>query len=244
MTKKINSKIQDIEKWALGAYNNAIKGNKYNALNDARKTGEAICKVVIYKELGDDLGDSFISGEITINAKMPAKPSAPSFAGLTEAICSPKMDTAEHFQDKNLKYYLETLRVKGNKGSHDITNLEDDDISYSEVVYCMIALSKLLQYLFNNYLDTPTPANLTEHIYKKEAHYFIAQQSKLPQFRQQKIKSLENLLDDNYQLLDEWKKKKMFTSDPTESKKCDSEINRLKSLAEESENEYNKLLKL
>ncbi len=62
MTAQLQAKLKDALEYTLEAYDHAPKGNKYNVLNNARKAGEAICKVVIYKELGDDLGDDFLQG--------------------------------------------------------------------------------------------------------------------------------------------------------------------------------------
>lgn len=244
MITPVQNKLKDAREWALEAYDSAIQGNKYTALNNARKTGEAICKAVIYNELGPEVGEAFINGAITIKTKMPESPKAPSFAALIQAIQDDRMTNGTHFKDDQLQGYFELLRTNGNTGSHDITNRAEADISYTEVVYTMMALSSLLEYAFVTYFDKPIPAIMLYYVNKKEGHYFIAQQSKLPEFRKRRMLSLETILAQNYELLEEWEQKKVYTADPTELKKCAAEINRLKTLAKETEEEYNNLLNL
>ncbi len=88
----------------------------------------------------------------------------------------------------------------------------------------------------------PIPAELQEFIERKGDYYFFAAQSKLPAFKKRKLASLEKVLTENHELLEEWQKRQVFTSDPTELRKAAAEINRLKVLEAEFEKEYNNLL--
>lgn len=238
----MQQKIKDVERWALEAYANAMNGQKYNALNDARKAGEAICKLVIFKELGDDVGEVFIYGVITVNLRMPSDPTPLTFNALISAIVNPQIDAASKFQDKKLKQQLDSLRIYGNKGSHDINNIDENDITFADVVNCMLSLSDVISYVFVVYLGQEIPPNLKIYVIKTASDYFLEIKNKLPHIRRKRLENLEKLLDKNYQLISEWELKKMTNTDPTYLLNCEAELGRLKNLAEETEQEYNDLL--
>ena len=65
----------------------------------------------------------------------------------------------------------------------------------------------------------------------------------IPKFKEQRAKSIELRLIENYALLSDWEKKKDYSQNPTEIKSIDLELKRISSNICKYENEYNSLIR-
>jgi hypothetical protein len=145
------------------------------------------------------------------------------------------------FERGKVMSYLNTLHAHVNVASHDIDD-QKEDIQPSDVVYCMIALSNLLDFIFKNYLSEGLDDNVKEFISKTEKHYFFRSSAKLMAIMQKRKEGLERQLEGSFSLIDEWERKERESGDPTEIARCNSEILRLEGLASKIEGKYNKLI--
>ncbi|AJG97589.1 hypothetical protein LF65_00968 [Clostridium beijerinckii] len=163
MSFKIPEKISDISVNSIQAFTG---NNKENILNDARKAGEAICKLLIYSHYGDSLGENIILGKVDCNGNPISRPVELEFWELIKVTCKSNSVNViiSHKGTRNrIKAYLELLRTHGNPASHDPNNF-DDKIDIRHVNVVKTTLSNLLTWLFIDYLHYQLPDKLAQYI--------------------------------------------------------------------------------
>ncbi|MBX4270337.1 NACHT and WD40 repeat domain-containing protein [Clostridium estertheticum] len=173
MNFKITEKISDIICNTIQVFSGQ---NKENILNDARKTGEAVCKVLIYNYYGEAKGNDIILGNINYNGTAVKQSKELDFINLIRVACerNPRYEIIKYQGTRSrVKACLEMLRVHGNPASHDPNNQEDKmEIGHVNVI--KTTLSNLLRWLFIEYLDEKLPEKLKLYIKSYSETYELA----------------------------------------------------------------------
>lgn len=163
MSFKIAEKISDINLNSMQVYTGK---NNENILNDARKVGEAICKVLIYNHYGDSLGNDIILGKVECSGNPILRPRVLDFRDLIKVVCenNQRYVIISHSGTKSrIKACLEMLRTHGNPASHDPNDFADK-MENRHVNIVRTTLSNLLSWLFIDYFHDQLPEQLSQYI--------------------------------------------------------------------------------
>jgi hypothetical protein len=171
MTIQLSDKINELHKWVLHAFEDACIED---ILNNARKSGEAICKAIILKHYGEVKGSKIIFGQERPNGIELRGQRPPDFSGLIDIISHGQDDDLiiiKHKSTRNkIKHYLEALRSHGNPASHD-TNTLSDLCKPSEANYTKFALAQLIDWFHNDYMAQSIPQKILQYMGDIESSY-------------------------------------------------------------------------
>jgi hypothetical protein len=168
---QLSEKIKELEKWVLQAFeDNVIE----DILNNARKSGEALCKAVILHHYGEAKGNKIILGKETVNGNVSRNQRQLDFAKL--------IDVVVHEQDENyiivkpkavrhkIKIYLDSIRVHGNPASHD-TNTSSEASNLGDSRFTKFALKQLICWFYEDFHPQPIPQRILQYIGEIETSY-------------------------------------------------------------------------
>ena len=159
--KQFDYKIQNIQKFALTSFYNFKSREFENALNNARKTCEAICRAVILKHFGETQGLEIIEGKKGRNGnpKTPdprtgnfSIPLLASLIGLVEGLTGVPREVLSRMKD---------IKEKGNPASHD-TFSDLDLLTEPDAYFCMQQLTKVLEWVYSGYLNKTIPLEILD----------------------------------------------------------------------------------
>ncbi|WP_205748620.1 MULTISPECIES: ATP-binding protein [Nostocales] len=153
MNQKVEEKISDLIKWSKQAFSDPIAED---AMNNARKAGEALCKAIIFKHYGKTFGEEIILGKKKYTGtEISSRNRELDFNGLINIVIQ-EQDTQyiiiKHKTTRHkIKSYLEVIRTNGNTGSHD-PNDPRDTIDSNDLSFTKSAIHNLIIWLFKDYL--------------------------------------------------------------------------------------------
>ena len=171
MSIQTSGKIKELNKWVLQAFEDTVIDD---ILNNARKSGEALCKAVILHHYGELKGTKIILGQEKANGNVLRNQRSLDLAGL--------IDVVVHEQDENyiivkpksvrnkIKNYLETIRIHGNPASHD-TNSPQDSSGLSDVRFAKFALVQLIAWFYRDFVNQPIPQRILQYTSDIESDY-------------------------------------------------------------------------
>ncbi|MEO0776236.1 MAG: hypothetical protein AAF146_06720 [Bacteroidota bacterium] len=153
--------IANVQKFALLAFQDFKNQLWENAVKNVRSATEAICRVVLLHEKGEQDGNMILKGEldaISNHIRRPNKVRAPSLVDLIQ-ICHKLRYFDKNRRDVNTKIYhrFDDLRKIGNKGAH-VPNSAEQELSSREATYCLSLFKEILHWFYFKYLRQPIPA--------------------------------------------------------------------------------------
>ena len=159
--RELNYKIQNTKKFALTSFSNYYKNEYENALNDARKTSEAICRAIILKQFGENLGIEIVEGKKDKHGNF--KPSKPPKGTFEIPLLAQLIKTIIGIKNvpNDIITRLNDIRDGGNSASHDPIR-EEKEIKKEDVDFCIVSLQKVLIWFFQTYLKTNLPNELLD----------------------------------------------------------------------------------
>ena len=171
MCMKLSEKIFDLEKWIVQSFEDTVTED---ILNNARKSGEALCKSFILNYYGEVTGSNIIDGSLQLDGRTPRQYSPLNFHGLIGIVTHEKDEAYISIKSRNtrnkVKNYLEAIRVNANPASHDTNNSSDvsnrDDASYTK-----LALSNLILWFYKDYLKRDIPKRIGYYIEDIKSNY-------------------------------------------------------------------------
>jgi len=127
-----------------------IKAFNKKDLNDARQSAEVFCKIILLKEFNENEANQIINNQHAVIKQFDLNTAI-------ESILFKNKIKNKSLIDKKVKSYLSVLQNHGNLDSHDddFSKLDIDEIEYG-----LFHLSKLIKFLYNEYLDEDIPKKL------------------------------------------------------------------------------------
>lgn len=157
MTPKVRQKLTRLTNAVPKIFANS---DIENALNDARKASETICKLILLNGLGEAIGQAIIDGRIDHKKNPQPKPKKLDLNGLIVQVCrndpADMVVIADYKAREKVKIYLESIRTHGNPASHDPDNARDV-VTKRDCNYAKQALSQLLVWLHADFLKIQLP---------------------------------------------------------------------------------------
>lgn len=159
MNQKLEEKISDLIRWSKQAFSDPIAED---AMNNARKAGEALCKAIILNHYGETFGEEIIlrkrsyKGQEISGAKHPL-----NFSDLIKIVT--EIIIIDNTTRNKVKSCLELIRTHSNPGSHD-PNVTEDKIDTNDLLVTKQTLNSLITRFFKNYLVRDIPAELKPFI--------------------------------------------------------------------------------
>jgi len=179
----ISSKLENLIKYSIRTFQNK---NQESVQVDARKAMEAFCKSVIISHFGEERGANIISSRdieynqlLKVNRNQRSKEFDFTANMLVKVVTNYNSTLIDEFYQKKynnqesvkiiagykeyLRRYLDVLVFNGNSSAHESTaiNFNRDDIIITQKI-----LSKLLYWLFMEFLDEAIPNELVPYIAK------------------------------------------------------------------------------
>lgn len=140
MDNAFSNKINDLVNWSKVAFEHFINEYYADSLTNMRKSGEAICKLIILYQFSEKIA----------NKKIAQK----SYNELIELILNEKL------APRKVINWLETIQIHGNVATHDSIVVQEQ--SY----YGIIALRLLIYWIFTEKLNSTVPSELNQLITK------------------------------------------------------------------------------
>ncbi|MDK2409996.1 ATP-binding protein [Aphanizomenon sp. PH219] len=165
MNQKVEEKILDLTKWSKQAFSDPIAED---AMNNARKAGEALCKAIIFNHYGETFGEEIILGKKKYTGtEISSRNRELDFSGLITIVTQEQEQQyiiIEHKKNRyKIKSYLEVIRTNGNTGSHD-PNDPRDTIDSNDLSFTKSAIHNLIIWFFKDYLGRDMPTELEPFI--------------------------------------------------------------------------------
>jgi hypothetical protein len=174
MTIQSEFKIDDLNKWILRAFENA---NVEDSLSNARKAGEALCKIVILKHYEEDRGTRIILGREKLKGGYTRVPEL-DFNALKDVVVYEQDQDLIIIQSKSerhkIRSYLESIRILGNPAAHD-PNSPNELSRPAHARLAQFNLSMLVNWFYKEFLKEPIPEILVDHLNEAEAHHVEAE---------------------------------------------------------------------
>ena len=165
MNQKVEEKILELIESSELAFSDPIAEN---AVHNARKAGEALCKAIIFNHYEETFGEEIILGKK--NYKGNTRKSQPSLDELiTIAAQENKEEDSKYITITNkttrdkIKSYLDIIRSHGNPASHN-PNVPADRIDSNDLSVTKQALNNLIIWFFKDYLGRDIPIELKPFI--------------------------------------------------------------------------------
>lgn len=144
MKLEIETKKNDFLEHSLKAFND-------KDLNEARKSAEAFCKIIILNEFGEEEGTKIITSTHPIIQKYDFN------LAIESILFKNKIKNNVPLIHKKNKSYLLVLQNHGNLKSHD----EDySKLDISEQTFCLMNLNKLINFMYIEYFNEEIPNSL------------------------------------------------------------------------------------
>lgn len=168
---KLSDKVNELNKWVLQAFEDTVIED---ILNNARKSGEALCKAVILKHYQEIEGNKRILGKVGLKGNIVNNPRPLDFSSLINIVV--------HEQDENyiivkpksvrnkIKSYLESIRAHGNPPSHD-SNHPSDVSSVADVRVTQVNLARLISWFYKDFVSEPIPSRMLQYMAEIESNY-------------------------------------------------------------------------
>ncbi len=168
---KLSDKILDLTKWVLQTFEDTVPED---ILNNARKSGEALCKAVLLKHFGDEVGIKIIRGQAKRDGStIPSRnPKELNF----ETLINHVTDENDYIiiSNKNIRSQirsnLNVIQAHGNPASHDPSTPEVRS-DLGNVRLARFALTELIIWLHDKYLKEPVPKILAQYINDARSTY-------------------------------------------------------------------------
>ena len=165
MNQKVEEKILDLIKWSKQAFSDPIAED---AMNNARKAGEALCKAIIFNHYEETFGEEIILGKKKYTGtEISSRNRELDFSGLITIVTQEQDQQYIIIQHKKNRYkiksYLEVIRTNGNTGSHD-PNDPRDTIDSNDLSFTKSAIHNLIIWFFKDYLCRDIPTELKPFI--------------------------------------------------------------------------------
>lgn len=165
MNQKVEEKILDLIKWSKQAFSDPIAED---AMNNARKAGEALCKAIIFNHYEQTFGEEIILGKKKYTGtEISSRNRELDFSGLITIVTQEQDQQYIIIQHKKNRYkiksYLEVIRTNGNTGSHD-PNDPRDTIDSNDLSFTKSAIHNLIIWFFKDYLCRDIPTELKPFI--------------------------------------------------------------------------------
>lgn len=165
MNQKVEEKILDLIKWSKQAFSDPIAED---AMNNARKAGEALCKAIIFNHYGETFGEEIILGKKKYTGtEISSRNRELDFSGLITIVTQEQDQQYIIIQHKKNRYkiksYLEVIRTNGNTGSHD-PNDPRDTIDSNDLSFTKSAIHNLIILFFKDYLSRDIPTEIKPFI--------------------------------------------------------------------------------
>ena len=165
MNQKVEEKILELIESSELAFSDPIAEN---AVHNARKAGEALCKAIIFNHYEETFGEEIILGKK--NYKGNTRKSKPSLDELITIAAQENQEedskyitiTNKTTRDK-IKSYLDIIRSHGNPASHN-PNVPADRIDSNDLSVTKQALNNLIIWFFKDYLGRDIPTELKPFI--------------------------------------------------------------------------------
>jgi hypothetical protein len=165
MNQKVEEKISELIESSELAFSDPIAEN---AVHNARKAGEALCKAIIFNHYEETFGEEIILGKK--NYKGKTRTSKPSLDELITIVAQENQEedskyitiTNKTTRDK-IKSYLDIIRTHGNPASHN-PNVPEDRIDSNDLSVTKQTLNNLIIWFFKDYLSRDIPTELKPFI--------------------------------------------------------------------------------
>ena len=160
MNQKVEEKISDLIKWSKQAFSDPIAED---AMNNARKAGEALCKAIILNHYGETFGEEIILGKKKYTGTVETRKSKVDLSQLITIVTKEEDSqyiTIEHQGSRHkIKSNLEVIRTHSNLASHD-SNVPADEIKSYDLAVTKQTLNNLIIWFFKDYLCSDIPPEL------------------------------------------------------------------------------------
>ena len=164
MNQKVEEKISDLIKWSKQAFSDPIAED---AMNNARKAGEALCKAIILNHYGETFGEEIILGKKKYTGTVETRKSKVDLSQLITIVTKEEDSqyiTIEHQGSRHkIKSNLEVIRTHSNLASHD-SNVPADEIKSYDLAVTKQTLNNLIIWFFKDYLGRDIPTELKPFI--------------------------------------------------------------------------------
>ena len=164
MNQKVEEKISDLIKWSKQAFSDPIAEN---AVYNARKAGEALCKAIIFHHYGETFGEEIILGKKKYTGTAVTRNSDLDLSELINIVTHEQDSQYIVIQHKRsrhkIKSYLDLIRTNGNPAAHD-PNDPRDKINSNDLSLTKQTLNNLIIWFFKDYLGRDIPTELTPFI--------------------------------------------------------------------------------
>ncbi|WP_199924248.1 MULTISPECIES: hypothetical protein [unclassified Anabaena] len=164
MNQKVEEKISDLIKWSKQAFSDPIAED---AMNNARKAGEALCKAIILNHYGETFGEEIILGKKKYTGTAETRKSKVDLSQLITIVTKEEDSqyiTIEHQGSRHkIKSNLEVIRTHSNLASHD-SNVPADEIKSYDLAVTKQTLNNLIIWFFKDYLSRDIPPELKPFI--------------------------------------------------------------------------------
>lgn len=154
-------KIENIKRFSLKAFKFLETKDFENSLQFSRKCSEAICRAIILRHFGENLGKEIIQGEKDKNGS-PLPPNTRNgkyqipllnkLITIIDGLSRIKRDVITRLHD---------IKDGGNPASHDPLS-KDEEITFENAQFCIESLKRLLEWFFKEYLATVLPNEIQE----------------------------------------------------------------------------------
>jgi NACHT domain len=170
-TMKLLDKLSDLNKWALGAFEDTVPED---VLCNSRKSGEAFCKAILLKHYGDEDGIKIIRGEMKRDRNIiPARnPRELNFETLINYIS----DDQDYIVISNktvrnkIRSNLHVIQSYCNPANHD-PNSEEVRIDPRTINHVRFTLTELIIWFYEQHLRESLPALLTQYVADARSNY-------------------------------------------------------------------------
>jgi hypothetical protein len=123
---KFQKKLSDLIQWSCQALQDEVPAD---AVNNARKAAEAVCKTIVLNHYGENNGEKIILGQEDYTGRPKSKHKELDLATLISIVTKENPTTYIIIQPKRVRHqiaaYLEVIRTHGNPGSHDPNSATD-----------------------------------------------------------------------------------------------------------------------
>ena len=169
---KLSDKLPDLTKWALQTFEDTVPED---ILNNARKSGEALCKTVLLKHYGDETGIKIIRGQVKRDGSIiPARnPKELNFETLINHVVTDENDYII-IKNRNIRSKtrsnLSVIQAYANPASHD-SNSSESRSDLGDARVAKFILTELIIWLYEEYLGEPLPELLVQHVSAARSKY-------------------------------------------------------------------------
>lgn len=168
---KLSEKVKDLNTSLLQAFEDTVIDD---ILNNARKSGEALCKAVILQHYQEIEGTKIILGEVNTKGNVLNKPRPLDFSSLINIVVYEQDENYIIVKPKavrnKIKSYLESIRAHGNPASHD-SNHPSDVSSVADVRVTKVNLARLISWFYKDFVSEPIPSRMLQHMGEIESNY-------------------------------------------------------------------------